>query len=768
MRVVPIHGTIEEAGLPDVLHLLTLGQKTGCLAVSDGDQSGEIYLEAGRIAFAEVAARRERFGELLVKSRRITREQLTIAAAEQAEGGRPLSHILVDSGHIEREKMERLVRLQVEEAVYQLFSWKSGEFSFTPNRRPSHPFLVLSLDPESLLLEGARRVDEWGLIQKKIPSFDLVYRRSGSSLGLAAADLSEEQKRILPLLDGTHDVSSLIEISGLSEFDAGKALYGLLQAGFASLLERRSRVRHLEYREVLAYLVHEAEFADSERRQDAARHIADCLSCAKRLRNIHVRRTHGSGEDRRARDRRQFERRAGLDRRNVVNGASQMMEDRRAAPRRGAERRGTGTSRRSSDTARRADVTSIATPVPLRPAAVGRRTEARRMPPERRGYGRPTMSAAAGGDGRKPDPPAPGRNQTPSTPAVPPPTKREPSRDLVWITTPEESAEMMRRLSQSRAMPAVPPTPPARVPPTPPVQTTQASTPAPAPPPVAAVPKPTPTPAGRAAASPKPQPRPTPGPRRTVHAKRQAHRARRLTIAAVIGGVALAGYGAMQLGRGGDALEAPPTSVAVSAVVTPAPELAPAPAPSDPVRTAETVATTGGADPAPARPVRAPEPTPAPAPLPPSAREPSRGAGRSAAAAVHMVTAAALAPDSELAAGGWTTVDRAEARSILGGTLAAIQGLRIESIATSSVGGRPRVRVAQIVRSGQRIVLTQMLSGTGTARAARASDVSVSQASEVNPLSIGTASIGSVFVTARSSIPAEVLRPLLQRLAEVR
>ena len=32
-----------------------------------------------------------------------------------------------------------------------------------------------AIDPQSLLLEGARRVDEWALIAKKIPTFDVVY-----------------------------------------------------------------------------------------------------------------------------------------------------------------------------------------------------------------------------------------------------------------------------------------------------------------------------------------------------------------------------------------------------------------------------------------------------------------------------------------------------------------------------------------------------------------------------------------------------------------
>jgi tetratricopeptide (TPR) repeat protein len=45
-------------------------------------------------------------------------------------------------------------------------------------------------------------------------------------------EITTEQSRVLELLDGTRDVTRLVEDSGLSEFDVGKALYGLLSAGF--------------------------------------------------------------------------------------------------------------------------------------------------------------------------------------------------------------------------------------------------------------------------------------------------------------------------------------------------------------------------------------------------------------------------------------------------------------------------------------------------------------------------------------------------------
>jgi len=291
---VPIHGTIEEAGLPDVLQLLALGRKSGCLSVAHNDSHGEIFLDVGRISYASVA-NRDRLGELLVKNGRITREQLHEATTAQKRGSdRQIGRILLASGSVERADIEKYVRLQVEESVYQLFAWKQGSFTFTSDQQPGRGALLVSLDPAGLLLESARRVDEWAQIEKKIPSFDLIYQRTKTrTSGELADDLTEDQKRLLPLLDGTRDVNGLVEATAMSEFDVGKAMFGLVVAGLVRLVERRAAVRHLDYRELLAYVVREAELADPVRRKAAARHIVDCPDCSERLRTIHVRRTEG-------------------------------------------------------------------------------------------------------------------------------------------------------------------------------------------------------------------------------------------------------------------------------------------------------------------------------------------------------------------------------------------------------------------------------------------------------------------------------------------
>ena len=127
-------------------------------------------------------------------------------------------------------------------------------------------------------------------------------------------------------------------------------------------------------------------------------------------------------------------------------------------------------------------------------------------------------------------------------------------------------------------------------------------------------------------------------------------------------------------------------------------------------------------------------------------------------------------PDRELGAGGWGLVDRAEATSILGGTLGAIEGLPIESIAKSTTAARTRIRVAQLTQAGERIVLTETRAGAavrGGPGPAVVTALRVMPPSEAYPWSTATASFGNILITVKTSVAVETLRSLLARLGEV-
>ena len=175
-----IRGSLTEASLPDVLQLLSMGGKTGRLTLAYNQNFGFVFVENGRITNASVKGR----------------------------------------------------DLKSEDAVYELFTWTEGTFDFEPAIMPGSQVEKVSLDPQPLMLEGARRVDEWTLIEKAIPAFDAVFALDRQKLLFSKLELSEDQRMLIPLFDGRRDVDSLVQESKLSEFAVGKALFGLMNAGF--------------------------------------------------------------------------------------------------------------------------------------------------------------------------------------------------------------------------------------------------------------------------------------------------------------------------------------------------------------------------------------------------------------------------------------------------------------------------------------------------------------------------------------------------------
>ena len=218
--------------------------KTGCLSITDRSNFGYIYFKNGRVIHASVLKRPDRLGELLVRNHVITRKDLSAAMERQAlEKGKRLGELLVEQESITEEKLQTFIQMQIEEAVYHLFTWHQGSFHFDTDQVPDEEGIFLvNVPPEALLMEGARRVDEWSQVEKKIPSFDVVFQLDKHpDESDEDVELTKDQKKVLPFVDGVRTVDEIMNEAGLVEFETGKALYGLiLGGGFVSRAGERS------------------------------------------------------------------------------------------------------------------------------------------------------------------------------------------------------------------------------------------------------------------------------------------------------------------------------------------------------------------------------------------------------------------------------------------------------------------------------------------------------------------------------------------------
>ena len=167
-------GSLTEFQLPDIVEFLSGARKTGALRLVEGEAVGEIFLDSGRIVHAVL-------------------------------GGQ--------AG---------------EEAVYELVLWNQGEFLFEPGVTTDKS--TVNKGNTNLLMEAARRRDEWAVISKQIPSVEWIpefvipdENETGGQINLNTSEWI-----LLSKIDGKRSLKEIAEAADLSTFHTGRLLYGLV------------------------------------------------------------------------------------------------------------------------------------------------------------------------------------------------------------------------------------------------------------------------------------------------------------------------------------------------------------------------------------------------------------------------------------------------------------------------------------------------------------------------------------------------------------
>jgi len=172
-------GSLAELHLPDIIQLISVSGKTGVFHLTNGALTGEIYLNDGKIVHAQL---------------------------DEASG---------------------------EEAVYALAMWSQGDFRFDPG--VATELRTISKSNTNLLMEAARRLDEWRVLSKKIPSTDLVPEFVVQEHREGQINLNTSEWLILSKIDGHRSVKAIAAATKLTAFDAAKILYGLVATGLIRL-----------------------------------------------------------------------------------------------------------------------------------------------------------------------------------------------------------------------------------------------------------------------------------------------------------------------------------------------------------------------------------------------------------------------------------------------------------------------------------------------------------------------------------------------------
>ncbi|MDX9857362.1 MAG: DUF4388 domain-containing protein [candidate division Zixibacteria bacterium] len=236
-----LSGNLKTVSFPDILQLLATGKKTGILECKTSTRQKEVAFRDGNIIFASsVNSTEDLLGNMLLKRGKISKGDLERAITLHKQTGRQLGTTLVDMNLFSKEEVGECLKLQIEEIVYNLFSWREGDFIFHENTTPKNAPFLIELNTMNVIMEGTRRIDEWMEIQKVLPPDDVVLRiNTNPKTKRDELTISMEEFRLLSLINGERTVPDLIDLSPVGEFVTCRAIYRLIVQGLIESAGKR-------------------------------------------------------------------------------------------------------------------------------------------------------------------------------------------------------------------------------------------------------------------------------------------------------------------------------------------------------------------------------------------------------------------------------------------------------------------------------------------------------------------------------------------------
>jgi Domain of unknown function (DUF4388) len=180
-------GSLNELPLSDIVQLVAVSGKTGMFSMTRASEKGYVYLQNGQITHAKLG---------------------------EVEG---------------------------EDAIYALALWSQGTFQFSPGVESEAR--TISRSNTNLLLEAARRSDEWKILSKKIPGTDSVpvlVAREGAN---GPVTLTPLEWKVVTKADGNRSIDEIARALRTSAFDVAKTLYGLVTAELVEIGKARGAAR---------------------------------------------------------------------------------------------------------------------------------------------------------------------------------------------------------------------------------------------------------------------------------------------------------------------------------------------------------------------------------------------------------------------------------------------------------------------------------------------------------------------------------------------
>lgn len=239
-----MEGSIEEFSVPEILQFLSLHEADGVLKLKSGREEIDFGFKRGKITdalhkgeklFHSISEYIQRTGLIdpnTFKKLNERAKELKLNLMQIVEKGEALS----------QKEIEKIIAFKIQETTCEILTWNAGKYSFEAGKKLyQHSTFSVELEPNTLVMEGIRRIDEWPLIEKALPDENIILRKLEKPE--IDVEIGEDEEIILEKITRDITLHELVEISGIGKFRTYNSAYKLIEIGLIEKTKGKGKIK---------------------------------------------------------------------------------------------------------------------------------------------------------------------------------------------------------------------------------------------------------------------------------------------------------------------------------------------------------------------------------------------------------------------------------------------------------------------------------------------------------------------------------------------
>ncbi len=233
-----LKGNLRDFSITQLLNLISLARKSGGLHIEGVGDVAEILFKEGRLSFAQIGNSGKSLLQLALEGKLISNAQFNLLSPKlQGMTDKEVGLFLVNGNYLGQGEVFGLLENDYTALMRRLFTWVEGYFHFEAGEMAPDDKIPTRLALESLIVEGAREVEELEELRAEIPSLEMALKFTDRpDMNIKNVDLTSDEWKVVGYVNPKNSIQQIARTVKMDELEIRRVVYALLQAGLVELI----------------------------------------------------------------------------------------------------------------------------------------------------------------------------------------------------------------------------------------------------------------------------------------------------------------------------------------------------------------------------------------------------------------------------------------------------------------------------------------------------------------------------------------------------